>query len=132
MLSSTFTATFGSVTGATFKYTYIFNGTTKVVTLGIPYIRSTITGGSIGYLPSTTAALPSIIRPVVESVTCIRIIVANIFENGQIVIFPSGVINFQRISGTWANSALGNGSGCWADGDYMYVTLSFNAMHIMS
>ena len=122
MVSGTFTATFGSVTGATFKYTYVFNGTTKTVTLGIPYIRSTITGGPLGYFPSTTAALPAVIRPVVESVSSIRILVANVFTNGQIVLFASGVINFQRISGTWANSALGNGSGCWADGDYMYVT----------
>ena len=93
-----------------------------VVTLGILYIRSTITGGPLNSLPSTTAALPAIIRPAVESVSSVRILVANLFENGQIVLSASGVISFNRISGLWANDANGNGSGCWSAGDYMYIT----------
>jgi hypothetical protein len=121
MVSSTFTATFGTVSNAVFKYTYVFDGTTKVVTLGIPHIRSTITGGPFFLFSSTTNALPAIIRPVSECVLTIRLVSNNAFEFGSIVLSSVGLISFLKLT-QWATNANQNGSGCSSPGDYIYVT----------
>ena len=122
MVSGTFNATFGTVSNAVFTYKYIFDGTSKIVTLGIPHIRSTITGGPLALFSSTTAALPAIIRPASESVSSIRLVVAGGFDSGYIVLASTGIISFAKITSAWANDTNSNGSGCSSPGNYMFIT----------
>ena len=124
MVSNTFSASWGvtpNVVSGTFTYSYIFNGTTKIVTLGIPHIRTTISGGPFFLFSSTTNALPAIIRPVSECVLTIRLVSNNAFEFGSIVLSSAGLISFLKLT-QWATNANQNGSGCSSPGDYIYVT----------
>jgi hypothetical protein len=122
MVSSTFTATFGTVSNAIFTYSYIFNGTTKIVTLGVPHIRSTITGGPFFTFSATTNALPAIIRPTfTECVLSMRLLENNTFIYGSLMLYSTGAIGFHKLS-QWTNNTNQNGSGCSNPGDYIYVT----------
>jgi hypothetical protein len=126
MVSNTFTASWGvtpNIITRTFTYKYTIDSTgSKIVTLGIPHIRTTITGGPLPLFSSTTNALPSIIRPATESISAIRIVFNNIFEFGYIALSAAGLISFARISSSWTNNGNGNGSGAGLLGDYMYIT----------
>ena len=124
MVSNTFSSSWGvtpNVVSGTFTYSYIFNGTTKIVTLGIPHIRTQVSG-TLSLFSSTTNALPAIIRPASESVSSIRLVVNGVFDSGYIVLSSAGLISFAKISSAWASSTNGNGSGNSVVGDYMYIT----------
>ena len=124
MVSGTFSASWGvtpNVVSGTFTYSYIFNGTTKIVTLGIPHIRTTITGGPFFTFSATTNALPAVIRPVGECVLSIRLVENNVFLYGSIALYSTGAIGFHKLT-QWTNNANQNGSGCSTPGDYIYVT----------
>jgi len=126
MVSNTFTASWGAganLITRTFTYKYIIDSTgSKIVTLGIPYIRTAITGGPLPLFSSNATSLPAIIRPVAESISAIRIVVNNVFEFGYIALSAAGLISFVRIAASWTNNNNGNGSGNGLLGDYMYIT----------
>ena len=124
MVSNTFSASWGvtpNVVSGTFTYSYIFNGTTKIVTLGVPHIRTAITGGPFFTFSATTNALPAVIRPVGECVLSIRLVENNVFLYGSIALYSTGAIGFHKLT-QWTNNANQNGSGCSTPGDYIYVT----------